>query len=77
MRNRRSKGTKTSCFGSPGRPHAIANSIAVILHTMLSYAIPYVDLGGNYFDQRGRQAILQPSVRRIERLGYRVTLEMA
>jgi len=56
---------------------AVAHSIAVIIHTMLSRATSYTDLGTNYFDQRDQQATLKRSVRRIERLGYRVTLEVA
>jgi len=56
---------------------AVAHSIAVIIHTMLSRATSYTDLGTNYFDHRDQQATLKRSVRRIERLGYRVTLEVA
>ena len=56
---------------------AVAHSIAVILHNMLSRGTSYFNLGVNYFDERDRQATLKRSIRRIERLGYKVTLEAA
>jgi hypothetical protein len=34
-------------------------------------------LGGNYFDARDRLAIVRRAARRIEHLGYKVTLETA
>jgi len=37
----------------------------------------YEDLGSNYFDDRDRQATLRRSVKRLERLGYKVTVEAA
>lgn len=56
---------------------AVAHSIAVILHSILRTGQPYIDLGANYFDERDRQAALHRAVRRIERLGFKVTLEAA
>jgi transposase len=35
----------------------------------------YQELGGNYFDERNRQRVEQRLVRRLERLGYQVSLE--
>ena len=35
----------------------------------------YQDLGADYFDQRDRQAIVRRETRRLEALGYRVTVE--
>jgi hypothetical protein len=37
----------------------------------------YEDLGSNYFDERDRRATLRRSVQRLERLGYKVTIEAA
>jgi hypothetical protein len=37
----------------------------------------YQDLGSNSFDKRDHQAALHRSVRRLERLGYKVTVEVA
>lgn len=56
---------------------AVAHSIAVIIHNMLSRGTSYFNLGSNYFDERDRQATLRRSIHRIERLGYKVTLEAA
>ena len=35
----------------------------------------YRDLGINYFDQRDRQAVVRRETRRLEALGYTVTIE--
>lgn len=53
--------------------HAILNSI----YYMLRNDVDYHELGGNYFDERDRFSVVKRSVRRIERLGYTVTLEAA
>ena len=34
----------------------------------------YQELGGNYFDERDRQAVEKRLVRRLEHLGYQVSL---
>jgi transposase len=36
---------------------------------------PYRELGANYFDDRRQTHLIDQLTRRIERLGYRVTLE--
>ena len=54
---------------------AVAHSIAIILHSILRTKNPYIDLGANYFDQRDQQATLRRAVRRIERLGFKVSVE--
>jgi transposase len=56
---------------------AVAHTILNSIYYMLSDGLPYHELGGNYFDERNRYSIVKRSVRRIERLGYRVTLEAA
>lgn len=63
--------------GSKRAALAVAHSILVIVYTMLSRGITYHDLGHDYFEQRDRRFVLQSSVRRIERLGYKVSLEAA
>ncbi len=35
----------------------------------------YVDLGSNYFDQRDQQATQWRAIRRLEALGFKVTLD--
>ena len=56
---------------------AIAHTILVTIYHLQRRGTAYKDLGGNYFDERNRRATLGRSVRRIERLGYKVTLEAA
>lgn len=56
---------------------AVAHSILVTVYSMLRHGTTYQDLGGNYFDERSRQATIRRAAQRIERLGYKVTLEAA
>jgi hypothetical protein len=56
---------------------AIAHTILVTIYHMLKRGTVYQDLGGNYFDVRNRYRSGRRAVQRIERLGYRVTLEAA
>jgi transposase len=56
---------------------AVGHTILVALYHMLRDGVVYEDLGANWFDERDRQATVRRSVRRLEGLGYRVTLETA
>lgn len=56
---------------------AVAHSILVSLYHMLKDATSYRELGGNYFDERNHHHTVRQAVRRIERLGYKVTLQAA
>ena len=56
---------------------AVGHSILVALYHMLSDGVTYEDLGPTWFDERDRRAIVRRSVRRLEALGYRVTVELA
>lgn len=56
---------------------ALAHTILVTMHHMLSKGAEYQDLGPNYFDERNRQYAVRRAVRRIELLGYTVALEAA
>lgn len=56
---------------------AVAHFILVIIYHLLRDGTVYQELGGNYFDERQREATVRRSVRRIECLGYKVTLEVA
>jgi transposase len=56
---------------------AVAHSILVIAYHLLARECAYVELGHNYFDERDRQALERRLVRRLEALGYRVTVEPA
>ena len=56
---------------------AVGHTILVTHYHMLRDGATYEDLGPLYFDERDRRATVGRSVRRLEALGYRVTLEPA
>ena len=56
---------------------AVAHSVLVILYHMLKDDRPYSDLGADYFDQLDRARVERHHVRRLEQLGYTVTLTPA
>jgi transposase len=53
---------------------AVAHSILVIAYHMLEQHEPYHELGANYFDERKRSNLANRLARRLERLGYTVSL---
>jgi transposase len=54
---------------------AVAHSLVVRAFHMLSRHEPSRELGAYYFDDRRREHLVDRLTRRIERLGYGVTLE--
>jgi transposase len=56
---------------------AVGHAILVIIYHILSRKEPYQDLGANYFEERDRQAVQRRLVRRLEQLGYQVTIQPA
>jgi len=56
---------------------AVGHTILVIVYHILKQGTPYVDLGANYFDEQDKTAIVRRSVKRLEKLGYKVTVEPA
>jgi transposase len=56
---------------------AVAHTIVIMAYHMLLRRQPYQDLGSTYFDERERAAIARQSVRRLEHLGFQVTLQAA
>ncbi len=56
---------------------AVAHTILIIAYRIIRDGTIYEDLGSNYFDERDRRATLRRSVQRLERLGYKVTVEEA
>jgi transposase len=54
---------------------AVGHTILVTAYHLLQGDAPYRDLGGRYFDERDRHAVERRCVRRLEALGFRVTLE--
>ena len=53
---------------------AIAHKILVAIYPMLSQQVSYNDLGDLYLDTRNKNHLTRNLVRRLERLGYAVTL---
>jgi transposase len=56
---------------------AVGHSILVIAYQLLRHGTTYQELGGNYFDERDRQAVERRLVRRLEQLGHKVILAPA
>jgi hypothetical protein len=56
---------------------AVSHSVLVILYHMLKDHCPSSDLGADYFDQLDRARVERHHVRRLEQLGYTVTLTPA
>jgi hypothetical protein len=57
------------------RAVAVAHSILVIAYHLLKNGTVYTDLGADYFDRRNEQHIQRQLVKRLEQLGYKVTVE--
>jgi transposase len=53
---------------------AVAHTLVVMIYQLLSRNQDYRELGGNYFDELDRQAVQKRLVRRLERLGFAVSL---
>jgi transposase len=62
------RGKKRACV-------AVAHSILKIVYYMLKDGRSYHDLGGSYFDRLDPQRLTRYLVRRLQRLGLKVTLE--
>ena len=56
---------------------AVAHTILVISYYLLARQEPYQDLGANYFDERERRDVERRLVKRLQRLGYAVSLQPA
>ncbi|HQJ52659.1 MAG TPA: IS110 family transposase [Anaerolineae bacterium] len=56
---------------------AVGHSLLVTGYYLITRQTKYEDLGGNYFDERDREAVKRRSVKRLEQLGYQVQLAPA
>lgn len=56
---------------------AVAHAILVSIYHMLKTNSSYHDLGINHYDEINRQATVKRSVKRLESMGYKVTIEPA
>lgn len=53
---------------------AVAHTLLVMVYTLLTQQVAYHEFGGHYFDEHDRQAVQRRLVRRLEALGYVVSL---
>src|SRR5436305_14946980 len=56
---------------------AVGHAIVVICSHLLDQQVSSEELGGNYVDERDRQATEKRLVQRLEKLGYEVSLQPA
>lgn len=56
---------------------AVAHSILVTIYHLLKNGSAYQDLGGAHFERQDQDRVQRSSVRRLEKLGFKVTLEPA
>lgn len=63
--------------GKPKAIVAVMHSILVMAYHMIQRQEPYRELGGNYFDQRRPEVTAQRLVKRLEKLGFQVSLQQA
>lgn len=54
---------------------AVGHSLLVVVYHLLTRETSYEDLGHNHFDERDREVVQRNCVRRLERLGFSVSLE--
>ena len=54
---------------------AVAHSLLVAIYHLLKDGTVFQDLGAQHWEVRHREAIARRSLRRLEQLGYRVTLQ--
>lgn len=53
---------------------AVGHSLLIIVYHMLKYDVEYQDLGVDYFNQREPERLRRYLVKRLEQLGYQVSL---
>jgi transposase len=56
---------------------ALAHTLLVIAYHVMRNGTTYQDLGETYLDERDRTHVVRRSIKRLERLGYKVTVEAA
>lgn len=61
-------------LGKPKAVMAVAHSVLVIVYHVLRDNKPYSDLGTDYFDSLDKERLARQSIRRLEALGYDVTV---
>lgn len=56
---------------------ALAHHLITVVYNVLARSEEYVELGGDYFDQRNKPKVVSRMVARLQKLGYVVTLRPA
>ena len=56
---------------------AVAHSVLVMAYYMIVRKESYKELGGNYFDKRDAEKVMNRLVGRLEKLGYAVSLQQS
>lgn len=54
---------------------AVGHTILTIAYHMLNRRVPYIELGADYFDRRKKEIVIKQSIKRLETLGCKVTVE--
>lgn len=54
---------------------AVAHRMLIAVYHMLTKREAYLDLGATYLDERNKTTVVKRTVRRLEQLGYQVTIE--
>jgi transposase len=54
---------------------AVAHSMLVVGFYLIKYDLTYKDLGADFFDQRQRERVKQRAIKRLNSLGFKVTIE--
>ncbi|BAF60884.1 transposase and inactivated derivatives [Pelotomaculum thermopropionicum SI] len=55
---------------------AVAHSILTIVYYMLKQKQRYIELGPAYYEERKRETVIRQSIKKLESLGYKVTVEL-
>jgi transposase len=56
---------------------AVGRRIREIAYYVLRDGVAYQELGANHYDEHKKDAVLRNAVKRLERLGYKVTVDVA
>lgn len=56
---------------------AVQHDLLRAFYHMVKQQVPYADLGPDFYDRRNREHLKQHHLQRLERLGFKVTLEVA
>jgi transposase len=61
--------------GSNRAAVAVGHTILVVIYHIIKDHVPYRELGGDYFDKRKEETAARTAIKKLESLGYNVTVE--